>query len=166
LYPCFPDPISKQKREENCCCCCCYCCYCKYIPSICPPQPPLVTCPSPTLPNEPPICEQRRAAFQATNPQLRFDFNLMYYFFNNQVTFAEAIQQCNATFGFTLITLQELIAISNDFNTAGLCQMLLWTTHNGVPTLAYFVPGSRTPIIPVPTASLSCLAYSIYRYRP
>ncbi|GAA3332323.1 hypothetical protein GCM10020331_092020 [Ectobacillus funiculus] len=124
--------------SRKCCCCCCKC----------------IT-----------LCEQRKAAFQATNPHLRFDLNIVYQFFNDQVTFTEAIQRCNAMPGYTLITLQELTAISNDFNTAGLCQMLLWTTNNGVPTLVYFVPGSLTPIIPVPTPSLSCLAYGIYLCR-
>ena len=146
-----------KKRKKTCssepCCCC-----------PCPKPPKPDPCPNPTLPNEPPICEQRRAAFEANNPHLRFDLNLAYYFFNDLSTFEEAHNRC-AILGpeFRPPTIEEFNAIRNDFDAAGLCTMLVWVTTivNGIvtPTLVSYVPGQSAVIVPTP--SLFCRAYVV-----
>jgi hypothetical protein len=113
-------------------------------------------CPLPTLPNEPAECEQNRENFAAGSPYVRFDLNFDFYFFNEQRDLQGAINHCNQL-GYRQITVNELAGISAQLTAAGLCTMLVWTITNGIPTLAYFVPGGQ-PVV-VPTPSLLCPAY-------
>jgi hypothetical protein len=116
-------------------------------------------CPPPTLPNEPPECEQARANF-ANQTFFRFDLNLVYVFFNIQTDFVSSTQNCaeiGSEMEFRPITVQELNDIRAELAAAGLCTMLVWTTNNGIPTLAYFIPGQ--PVVIVPTPTINCSAY-------
>ncbi|TYR80519.1 hypothetical protein FZC66_09080 [Priestia megaterium] len=153
-YPRSSQPGYQRKKSWGCSCtpCCC--------PSPRPSALPYPICPCPTLPEEPLQCEQRREAFAARNPHFRFDLNLVYYFLNNQATFAEASEAC-ATLGegFRLPSPQEVADMSTDFKAAGLCPMLVWTINNGIPALVYVFPGDPNPVRLISTQSLSCRAY-------
>ena len=127
-------------------------------------------CPPATLPNEPPECEQRRQdvsgdVFNAANGfQIGFVNQLMDF---NDTTDPLNPFSCEGAFvgGFHLAPVEELVVPAvRDTVTEILqpgCSVLVWTTINGIPTLAYILPGSPDFIEIVPTPSLSCLAYHI-----
>lgn len=122
------------------------------------PKHQLCICPPATEPKEPQECEQERADFVAGNPYLRFDLALQYYFFNRQEDFVSSTQNCaELGSGFRPITVQELNDIRAELTAAGLCPMLVWTTNDRIPTLAYFIPGQPVTIVPTPT--IFCPAY-------
>lgn len=103
-------------------------------------------CPPPTLPNEPPECEQRRQQLQATNPHLEFDDNIQWFIFNTQSTLEEATNSCA---GFGTVTIEELAVINLIVNNQPLCPMLVWATLNGNPTLAFVVPSANPAVIEI-----------------
>jgi hypothetical protein len=130
-------------------------------------------CPPPTLPNEPPECEQRReqisgVIFNAPN-------GWQVGFINVLQDFAATVNplnpnSCEGVFGagFHLARVEELLVLSTlntlrqMFTVNGQsCPVLVWSTISGIPTLVYVVPESPNPIIVVPTPSVFCPAYSI-----
>lgn len=136
-------------------------CKCKCKCDVCPPA---------TTRKESPECEQRRQevsgdVFNADNGwQIGFVNELMNF---NDTTDNSNPNSCEGVFGggFHLATVEEFDnPFVRDTVTEILqpgCPVLVWTTNNGIPTLAYILPGCPDFIIIAPTPSLSCLAYHI-----
>jgi hypothetical protein len=131
----------------------CHCCGCCFTP--CPPIPPPPMCPPITFPNEPPECALLRDNLDGSTFQ-RGEFEFI--FFENMGSFNDAITLCSQFDPDAhLITVEEINLVSSVLGTStGSCSTLLWATNNGIPTLAYLVPGSPPIIVPPP--SLDCRA--------
>jgi hypothetical protein len=161
-----------QKPYNGCCnqqtfnCCynnqICHCCGYRFTP--CPPIPPQPMCPPVTFSSEPPECATHRDNLDGntiTSGILEFTF------FNTRVGFNEANNFCPSFNPDShLATVEELNLISSLFAISeGNCPTLFWATNNGIPTLAYVVPGSPPIIIPPPSldcpAAVFCVAPAI-----
>lgn len=145
--------ISKySKRKYKKCGC--------FYPRLSSPFPPQPICPLATSLNDSPECLALRDNLDGTVFPVG---NLEFIFFNRLVSFTEDLTRtCMNEFAADahLANVQELSLVANKFLTGTQsCPLLFWTTNNGIPTLAYMLPGALNPIAIVPTQSLDCPAY-------